>query len=73
MKKLGNKYNEPGWVEAGGLFKESGESIIKLCKNAVKHDGKKCSEILMKIADVEEEAYQIKRVGPINSSKIKGL
>jgi len=59
LEKLGNKYNETGWVEAGRLFKKSGESIIELCKNAVKHNGKKCSEALMKIADIEEEAYQI--------------
>lgn len=59
LEKLGNKYNKKEWVETGGLFDKSGGLIIELCKNAVKYDGKKCNEILKKIADVEEEAYQI--------------
>lgn len=59
LEKLGNKYNKTEWVEAGSLFEKSGKSIIELCKNAVKYDGKKCSEALTKIADTEEEAYQI--------------
>jgi hypothetical protein len=58
LKNLGNKYNKTEWIEAGGLFKKSGEFIIEFCKNAVKYDGKKCSEILTRIADVEEEAYR---------------
>jgi hypothetical protein len=58
LEKLGNKYNKTEWVDTGVLFKKSGDSIIELCRNAVKYDGRKCSELLTKIADVEE-AYQI--------------
>lgn len=61
LEKLGIKYNKTWWIEAGRLFKKSGELIIELCKNASEYNGMKCSDILMNIADSEEKAYRIIR------------
>ena len=32
--------------------------VVKLCVEALTYDGKGCSELLQKIADVEEQAYE---------------
>ncbi len=61
LEKLGKKYGRENWVEAGKLFYKSGELIIELSKNALKYNGKKCSKLLTKIADLEEKAYQVIR------------
>lgn len=59
LEKLGNNYNKPSWTEAGNLFRKSGELIIDLCRNAKEYNGKRCSDILVHIADKEGKAYQI--------------
>lgn len=59
LQRLGNKYSKANWLEAGGLFKISGDLIIELCLNALKGDGPKCSETLKRIADTEEKAYHL--------------
>jgi hypothetical protein len=59
LKEIGQKYHRTEWVNASGLFVESGELIIKLCKKAITYDGKSCSEFLGKIADTEEAAYKL--------------
>ena len=58
LEKLGKKYSRENWVEVGKLFYKSGELIIELSKNALEYNGKKCSELLIEIADLEEKAYQ---------------
>jgi len=58
LKKLGQKYRKTGWAEASNLFTKSGELIIKLCEKALNYDGSSCSELLDRIADIEEEAYR---------------
>jgi hypothetical protein len=59
LDKLGIKYKKTCWTEAGKLFKKSGELIIDLCKKALECDGKKCSEVMINIAYLEETAYRM--------------
>jgi hypothetical protein len=58
LKALGQKYHNTEWGKASNLFTKSGELIIKLCKKALDYDGNACSELLSRIADIEEEAYR---------------
>ncbi len=57
LAELSAKYNKKRWVDAAGLFTESGKLIIKLCSQAVRYDGKACSATLAEIVGVEQEAY----------------
>jgi len=57
LKELGQKYDRKQWFDAYSLFIKSGELIIRLCREAMKYDGKACSKSLREIADVEEKAY----------------
>jgi hypothetical protein len=41
------------------MFQESGKLIIDICKAAMKQDRKKISNIILRVADIEEEAYKI--------------
>ena len=58
LKELGQKYQRKEWSNASSLFVKSGELIVKLCEKAINYDGNACSELLKKIADIEEEAYK---------------
>jgi hypothetical protein len=58
LKALGQKYHNTGWSKASNLFMKSGELIIILCKKALDYEGSACSELLDRIASVEEEAYR---------------
>jgi hypothetical protein len=58
LKALGQKYHNTEWSKASNLFTESGELIIKLCEKALNYDGNACSELLDRIAGIEEEAYR---------------
>ncbi|MBN1683798.1 DUF4872 domain-containing protein [Candidatus Bathyarchaeota archaeon] len=58
LKELGTKYNKTEWINASNLFKSSGELIIQLSKKAVIYDNHSCSELINKIAEVEEKAYK---------------
>lgn len=57
MKELGEKYKIAQWIKTAEMFKKSGKLIIKLCKAAVKQDRKDISSFLLKVADIEENAY----------------
>jgi hypothetical protein len=59
LKVLGNKYSESAWTEASTLFRRSGEKIKKLCEEALKPNKKEVSNILLEIADIEEQAYKL--------------
>jgi len=59
LEKLGDKYNVSNWSEASILFRRSGEKIMKLCEAASKQDKRKVSNILMEIADIEEQSYRL--------------
>lgn len=59
LKELGRKYQREEWSKASDLFTRSGELIVGLCKKALNYDGKACSELLERIADIEEEAYKL--------------
>jgi hypothetical protein len=58
LKALGQKYHNTEWSKASNLFTKSGELIIKLCKKALDYEGSACSELLDRIAGIEEEAYR---------------
>jgi hypothetical protein len=58
LRALGQKYHNTEWSKASNLFTKSGELIIKLCEKALNYDGNACSELLDRIAGVEEEAYR---------------
>jgi len=59
LNTLGGKYNVNNWTEASTLFRRSGNKIIQLCRAALKQDKQEISDILIEIADVEEQAYII--------------
>jgi hypothetical protein len=59
LKILGNKYNVNEWTKASTLFRQSGENIMKLCEATLKQDKQSISNILLEIADIEEEAYKL--------------
>ena len=59
LKEMGQEYQRKEWEAASNLFLKSGELIIKLCDKALTYDGKGCSELLEKIADMEEKAYKL--------------
>ena len=59
LRDLGKKYGREEWLKAAGLFSESGEVIIRLCERALVYDGKACSELLDRLASIEEKAYHI--------------
>lgn len=59
LNTLGNKYNVSSWTEASILFRRSGKKIMQLCKAALKQDKQEVSDILMEIADIEEQAYRM--------------
>ena len=58
LKALGQKYHNTEWSKASNLFTKSGKLIIKLCEKALDHEGSACSELLDRIAGIEEEAYR---------------
>jgi hypothetical protein len=58
LKALGQKYHNTEWGKASNLFTKSGELIIKLCEKALDYEGSACSELLDRIAGIEEEAYR---------------
>ena len=58
LKELGQKYQRKEWSEASNLFTKSGELIITLCGSALASDSGACSDLLERIAAIEEEAYR---------------
>jgi hypothetical protein len=58
LETLGKKYRVDCWIEASKLFRQSGEEIIELCKQALEQNGQRASEVLSRIADIEERAYR---------------
>jgi hypothetical protein len=59
LQELGNKYNIINWVRASELFKQSGEIIIDICKAAVVQDSQLISDLISKVAVMEEVAYKL--------------
>jgi hypothetical protein len=59
LKKLGKKYKIDKFLKVSEMFQESGKLIIDICKAAMKQDRKKISNIILRVADIEEEAYKI--------------
>jgi hypothetical protein len=59
LKKLGEKYKIDKFLKASEMFQESGKLIIDICQAAMKQDRKKISNIILRVADIEEEAYKI--------------
>jgi hypothetical protein len=59
LKKLGKKYKIDKFLKVSEMFQGSGKLIIDICKAAMKQDRKKISNIILRVADIEEEAYKI--------------
>jgi len=68
LKKMGERYGISSWTEASMLFRESGDKIMKLCGAALRQEKEHISEILMEIADLEEQAYKM-----LKGTSSKGL
>ncbi len=58
LRALGKKYDVCQWKKAAALFEESGKLIIELCKTAMVQDKNPFSTLMLKVADIEEEAYK---------------
>jgi len=56
---LGIKYNVDKWTEASKMFRRSGEEIITFCDSVMKQNISEASDMLLKIAEIEEEAYRL--------------
>lgn len=61
MQELGKKYNISNWVRASELFRQSGEIIIDICKAAMKQNRQLISDLIFKVAGIEEDAYKLIR------------
>ena len=59
LMNLGKKYDIGKWVDASALFRLSGEKIMILCELALRQDKQGISDILLEIADIEEQAYRL--------------
>ena len=59
LRALGQKYDIGAWVKAADMFEKSGKLIIELCKAASKRDRALISKLLLRVADIEEEAYKV--------------
>lgn len=59
LQELGAKYNEKCWQKAAAIFEESGGIIREICKAALKRDRSSISNLILKVASLEEEAYKI--------------
>jgi hypothetical protein len=59
LKELGTKYNMDNWLKASMMFKKSGELIKDICKAAIARDKSIISELILKVANIEEQAYEI--------------
>jgi hypothetical protein len=59
LETLGAKYKISNWTEASTLFRQSGREIMELCKAALKQDRQKASSVLMRISEIEEQAYRL--------------
>jgi len=57
LEDLGKKYKISEWIDVSKSFRASGDLIIKLCKAALKQELEKCSELITRVADIEERAY----------------
>jgi hypothetical protein len=63
LRELGIKYKENGWLKASGLFETSAGLIRELCRAAKLRDRSTISELILKVADIENEAYEILKDG----------
>jgi len=59
LRELGEKYKIDSWVKSSIMFEESGKLIIELCKAAVKQDRDSISGLILQIAQIEEDAYNL--------------
>jgi hypothetical protein len=59
LKTLGDKYRITNWIEASTMFRRSGGAIMKLCEAALKQNKQEVSGSLLKIAEIEEQAYSL--------------
>lgn len=61
LKELGERYKIDKWLKVSDMFQKSGKLITEICKAAAKQDREKISNLILEVANIEEEAYQILR------------
>jgi hypothetical protein len=59
LKELGEKYKQENWLQVSEMFEQSGSLIIDICKAAMRKDRNLISELILKVADIEEKAYNL--------------
>lgn len=59
LERLGEKYKIDKWLKTGAMFRNSGKLIIEICRAAMKQDREKISNLILRVADIEEKAYKI--------------
>lgn len=59
LKELGEKYRTRKWLETASMFEETGNLVMEICKSAMQQDWQRISDIILKVADIEEQAYKI--------------
>jgi len=59
LRELGEKYKNNNWVKSSVMFEDSGKLIIELCKAAMKQDRDSISGLILQIANIEEDAYNL--------------
>lgn len=62
LKELGKKYKMDNWISAAELFKDSGKLIMDICKAAIKRDKNSISDLILKVATIEEEACRLIKI-----------
>jgi len=59
LGELAKKYKIVVWAEASKLFEQSGKFIIQLCGAAMNRKNDDIAELLLRIAETEEQAYHL--------------
>ena len=59
LQQLGEKYENENWLKVSKMFQESGELISEICAAAMRQDRPDIAENILKVADIEETAYNL--------------
>ena len=59
LEELGKKYKVDKWMSTSAMFRESGKLITEICKAAMQQDRETISNLIIRVADIEEKAYTI--------------
>jgi len=59
LRGLGEKYEIDNWIKSSVMFENSGKLIAELCRAAMKQDRNSISKLILQIAQIEEDAYNL--------------